>query len=110
MYIVIAAITASAGLIWALSVLQRSGFDLNSLNPFLAYRRWQWRGIYGGKPIYKLDRPMDVAAAANWLSGQLAIWQEVEHKGRSICRSIYRCPVPCSGQLASSSTAAPLLC
>ena len=62
MHIVIAAITALAGLLWALNSLQRSGFQLSSLNPFLAYRRWQWRRTYGGRPIYKLDRPMDVAA------------------------------------------------
>ncbi|HEY0684881.1 MAG TPA: TerB family tellurite resistance protein [Steroidobacter sp.] len=62
MHIIIAAITAVAGLIWALNNLQRSGFDLNSLNPFLAYRRWKWRSTYGNKPIYKLERPMDVAA------------------------------------------------
>jgi uncharacterized tellurite resistance protein B-like protein len=59
---IIAAITALAGLLWALSSLQRSGFHFSSLNPFLAYRRWQWTKTYGGKPIYKLDRPMDVAA------------------------------------------------
>ena len=62
MHIVIAAITAVAGLLWALNSLQRSGFQFSSLNPFLAYRRWQWRKTYGGRPIYKLDRPMDVAA------------------------------------------------
>jgi uncharacterized tellurite resistance protein B-like protein len=62
MHIVIAVITALAGLLWALNALQRSGFQLSSLNPFLAYRRWQWRKTYGGRPIYKLDRPMDVAA------------------------------------------------
>jgi uncharacterized tellurite resistance protein B-like protein len=62
MHIVIAVITALAGLLWALNSLQRSGFQLSSLNPFLAYRRWQWRKTYGGRPIYKLDRPMDVAA------------------------------------------------
>ena len=62
MHIVIAVITALAGLIWALNALQRGGFDFNSLNPFLAYRRWQWRSTYGGKAIYKLERPMDVAA------------------------------------------------
>jgi uncharacterized tellurite resistance protein B-like protein len=62
MHIVIAVITAVAGLIWALSSLQRSGFNLNALNPFLAYRRWQWSRLHGGRPIYKLDRPMDVAA------------------------------------------------
>lgn len=62
MHVIIAAITAIAGLLWALNALQRSGFQLSSLNPFLAYRRWQWRRTYGGKPIYKLERPMDVAA------------------------------------------------
>lgn len=62
MHILIAAITAIAGLVWALNSLQRSGFDPNSLNPFLAYRRWQWRRSHGEKPIYKLTRPMDVAA------------------------------------------------
>lgn len=62
MHLVIAAITALAGLIWALSSLQRSGFNLNALNPFLAYRRWQWSRTYGTRPIYKLDRPIDVAA------------------------------------------------
>jgi uncharacterized tellurite resistance protein B-like protein len=62
MHIVIAVITALAGLLWALNALQRSGFQPSSLNPFLAYRRWQWRKTYGGRPIYKLDRPMDVAA------------------------------------------------
>lgn len=62
MHIIIAAITALAGLIWALNSLQRSGFDLNSLNPFLAYRRWKWRSTHGARPIYRLERPMDVAA------------------------------------------------
>ena len=62
MHIVIAVITALAGLIWALNALQRSGFQPSSLNPFLAWRRWQWSRTYGGRPIYKLDRPMDVAA------------------------------------------------
>jgi uncharacterized tellurite resistance protein B-like protein len=62
MHIVIAAVTALAGLLWALNSLQRSGFSFSSLNPFLAYRRWQWRKTYGGRPIYKLERPMEVAA------------------------------------------------
>jgi uncharacterized tellurite resistance protein B-like protein len=62
MHVLIAAITAIAGLFWALNSLQRSGFNLNSLNPFLAYRRWQWTRQHGTKPIYRLERPMDVAA------------------------------------------------
>jgi uncharacterized tellurite resistance protein B-like protein len=59
---IIAVITALAGLLWALTALQRAGFDLNSLNPFLAWRRWQWRQTYGNKPLYMLDKPMDAAA------------------------------------------------
>ena len=62
MHIVIAAITALAGLFWALNALQRSGFHFSSLNPFLAWRRWQWTRTHGGRAIYKLDKPMDVAA------------------------------------------------
>jgi uncharacterized tellurite resistance protein B-like protein len=59
---IIAAITALAGLFWALNALQRSGFQFSSLNPFLAWRRWQWMRSHGARPIYKLDKPMDVAA------------------------------------------------
>lgn len=62
MHVIIAAITALAGLLWAINSLQRSGFSLSSINPFLAYRRWKWSRTYGSKPIYRLDRPMDVAA------------------------------------------------
>lgn len=62
MHIVIAAISALAGLLWAINALQRSGFHATDLNPFLAYRRWRWRTTYGVRPIYKLERPMDVAA------------------------------------------------
>jgi Tellurite resistance protein TerB len=62
MHLVIAAITALAGLIWALNALQRSGFQMSSLNPFLAYRRWQWRRTYGARPVYRLHRPIEVAA------------------------------------------------
>ena len=59
---IIAAITALAGLIWALTALRNSGFSFSSLNPFLAVRRWRWSRDYGAKPIFKLDRPMDAAA------------------------------------------------
>lgn len=62
MHIVIGVITALAGLIWALHSLQRSGFDLNSLNPFAWYRRRQWRLKYDEKPAFKLSDPMEVAA------------------------------------------------
>ena len=62
MHIVIGALSAMAGLIWAFVALQRSGFNPDSINPFLWYRRAQWRRKYGVRPIYNLDDPMDVAA------------------------------------------------
>ena len=62
MHIVLSIITALAGLAWALSSLQKSGFDFNSLNPFLWHRRSKWRKKHDTKPIYKLSEPLDVAA------------------------------------------------
>lgn len=62
MHVIIGVITALAGLLWALHSLQRSGFDIGSLNPFAWYRRWQWKQKYGEKPAFKLAEPMEVAA------------------------------------------------
>ncbi|MDX2458188.1 MAG: phenylacetic acid degradation protein [Gammaproteobacteria bacterium] len=62
MHIVLGVISAVAGLIWAITALQRSGFDPASLNPFLWYRRSQWRKQYGTRPVFNLDDPLDVAA------------------------------------------------
>lgn len=62
MHIIIALLTAIAGVIYALSALQRTGFKLDSLNPFAWYRRSQWLKVYREKPIYNLDEPIDVAA------------------------------------------------
>lgn len=62
MHYLIGLISAFAMLIFALSRLQRAGLDLNALNPFLWYRRAQWRRLYGSKPLYSLDKPMEVAA------------------------------------------------
>ena len=62
MHIVIGALSAFAGLIWAVIALQRSGFNPDSINPFLWYRRAQWRSKYAVKPIYNLAEPMAVAA------------------------------------------------
>ena len=61
MHIVITLITALGGLFWAMYYLQRSGFDFNSLNPFLWHRRAQWQNKYNTKPIYNLSEPLDVA-------------------------------------------------
>lgn len=62
MHIIIAAITAIAGLIWALHSLQNSGVDLNSFNPFTWARRRKWENLYRAKPIYNLTKPMEAAA------------------------------------------------
>lgn len=43
--------------------LQRSGFNPDSLNPFLWLRRARWRKQYGTHPLYSIAEPMDVAAA-----------------------------------------------
>jgi uncharacterized tellurite resistance protein B-like protein len=62
MHIIIGIITALAGLLWALNSVQRSGFDLNSLNPLFWYRRRQWNKRYGQNPLYTIDAPLEVAA------------------------------------------------
>lgn len=62
MHIVIAVITALAGLVWALNRLQESGVNLNAFNPFFWWRRRKWQQLYGTKPLHQLDNPMDAAA------------------------------------------------
>lgn len=62
MHVIIGLITALAGLVWALVSLQRSGFDLGGLNPVAWARRRRWRKLYGTKPIFTLQRPMEAAA------------------------------------------------
>jgi len=61
MHIIIAVITAIAGLIWALNSLQRSGFDLNSLNPFYWMRRKRWAEKQIN-PLYAVDTPRELVA------------------------------------------------
>lgn len=61
MHIIIGFITALAGLIWAFNTLQRSGFDLNSLNPFAWARRRKWQKLSGIKPMYNLKQPIEAA-------------------------------------------------
>lgn len=61
MHIVISVLTALAGLIWALTMLHRSGVDLNSFNPFFWLRRRRWQKLHGTNPLYKLSSPIEVA-------------------------------------------------
>jgi hypothetical protein len=80
MHILIGIITAIAGLLWALHSLQNSGVNLNAFNPFFWYRRHQWSKLYGQKPLYGLDKPMDVAAALVLGSAKLGGELSKEHK------------------------------
>ena len=62
MQYVIALITSIAGLLIAVHRLQQAGVDLNALNPFVWWRRKQLAKLYGQKPLYVLDQPMEAAA------------------------------------------------
>ena len=70
MHMVIAAITAIAGLFWALSALRNSGFDPSSLNPFLWHRRAQWYKQHNTNPLYKIKSPMEAAAVVLLLTAK----------------------------------------
>ena len=61
MHIIIAAITALAGLLFALNRLQESGFDLNSLNPFYWARRRAWEKQQVN-PLYAIEAPRELGA------------------------------------------------
>jgi len=66
MHYLIGLITAIAGLVWALHRLQSSGFRIatfiDSINPFLWYRRWTYSKKVNTKPLHALSDPIDVAA------------------------------------------------
>jgi len=62
MHIIIALITAAAGLIWALVKLQNSGLNLNALNPFFWWRRNQWQRKVGTQPLHQIQKPMEAVA------------------------------------------------
>lgn len=62
MHVIIGILTALTGLVWALYSLHRAGFDVTSLDPTAWARRRKWRRLYGTKPIFTLEQPMEVAA------------------------------------------------
>lgn len=88
MHILIGLITAIAGLFWAINSLQRSGFNPSSLNPFLWNRRRKWKSLYAEKPIYNLDKPLDIAAVL--LLGTLKCEGEISSEQKSTLTSIYQ--------------------
>ena len=62
MHILIGLITAIVSFVCVLNRLEKSGFDLNSLNPFLWFRRRAWSKKVGTKPIHCLESSLEVAA------------------------------------------------
>ncbi len=87
MHIIIGLITAVAGLFWAINSLQRSGFNPSSLNPFLLFRRSKWKKQYAQKPIYNLEKPLDVAAVL--LLGTLKCEGEISSEQKGALISIF---------------------
>ena len=85
MHIIIAAITAVAGLLWALNSLQNSGFDLNSLNPFYWARRraWEKKQI---NPLYAIESPRELAAVLMFATQKLAGDPTTEEKAHLLDR------------------------
>lgn len=96
MHIVIAAITALAGLVWALNSLQNSGFNLNSLNPFAWARRRRWAKLYGTRPLYNLAKPMEAAAAI--VVGLLKQEGEVSREQKQVVIDLFRSSFNLDGQ------------
>ena len=99
MHIVLSIITALAGLIWAISSLRKSGFDIEALNPFLWHRRSKWRKKHDTKPIYKLSEPLDVAALL--LLGVAKCEGEVSAEQKSELVSMYESDFRLSADEAS---------
>ena len=60
MHIIIGVLTTITGLFWAITALQNSG-AIDTLNPFLWYRRNQWKKKSSQKSIHYLSEPIDVA-------------------------------------------------
>lgn len=88
MHVLIGLITALGGLLWALHALQRSGLDLGGLNPFAWARRRRWQKLYGSKPIYSLERPMEVAALL--IVGVLKEEGEISREQKTAVVEIFR--------------------
>jgi Tellurite resistance protein TerB len=62
MYLALAMMSAIAGLIWVLVVLQRAGNRPESFNPWVWLHRSRWRRVYGSHPLCGLENPTEVAA------------------------------------------------
>ncbi|WMS87593.1 TerB family tellurite resistance protein [Pleionea litopenaei] len=88
MHIIIGVITAIAGLLWALNRLNESGFNLNSLNPFLWARRRKWEKAHGTKPIHRLENSLE--AAALLVSGMALIDGAVSRETKELVIDLFQ--------------------
>lgn len=62
MHIILGLLGTIVTILILLNRLAEAGIDLGGLNPFLWYRRRQWRQKYGGDPIFQLESPMEATA------------------------------------------------
>ena len=87
MHIIIAFLTAAAGVIFWLWRLQQSGVDLNSFNPFFWLRRRAWAQKVGAKPRHQLSKPMEAAAAV--LLGAIKTEGEISREQKQSLISLF---------------------
>ncbi len=62
MHILLALLGSIVSIMVLLNRLADAGIDLRGLNPFLGKRRRQWKKMYEGNPIFKINDPMEVTA------------------------------------------------
>ncbi|MCL2872450.1 MAG: hypothetical protein FWF41_05665 [Betaproteobacteria bacterium] len=106
MHIIIAVLVAVAGLIWALTALQRSGVDLNSFNPFTWYRRHQWKKNFRAHPALTADNPMDIAAVVLLYTAELKgeLTRETRQALLNIFQGTFKIDAKAAEELFSSTS------
>jgi len=102
MHIIIAFLTALAGLLYA---LERLGVDIGWLNPWAWKRRRAWKKQSTGNPAFTLDKPIDaialVATAAAKIDGDISIEEKTEL--RNIFRETFQKTDKQAAELLASS-------
>ncbi|MEL7296640.1 MAG: TerB family tellurite resistance protein [Pseudomonadota bacterium] len=102
MHVLIAFLTAVAGLLYA---LERVGIDLGWLNPWAWKRRRAWRNRMTGNPVFRIDSPLDaialLAAATAKIDGDISI--EEKEKLKELYQSTFNMTEQDAVQLFGSS-------
>lgn len=62
MHIVLGLLGVIVTILILMNRLADAGIDFRGMNPFLWHRRRQWRKAHDVEPIYKIHKPMDLAA------------------------------------------------